>query len=165
MRKMKRLIALFAALAVIFSLGNSAFAAEQITPTEVMQSVDFAPRLPPGILRFDQIVDLGTSGRESFRWSVDANDYGYSKNEYKTNSTRLYLSITGDQTVSFRVTLYNITDPNNVTKVGEPVVKTILKNSSTKWSFSNLSHSQTYYFKFENLSNVLMNGTFVFSAN
>jgi hypothetical protein len=116
----------------------------------------------PGIALFaSQDYDLGTNGSIALSIANFTNGSSrYSDYNYKTNSTKIKVTMKSDISISVRVTLYDYATDAQVAQ-DTVTVGTIFNTSIT---FTNLSYSKKYYIKWENLGQQQVNITGSISA-
>jgi hypothetical protein len=116
----------------------------------------------PGISLFaTSDYDLGTNGSVSLNVSnFISGSSRYSDYNYKTNSSKIKVAMKNNISASIRVTLYDYATNNQVGQ-STVTVGTILNTSVT---FTNLSYSNKYYIKWENLGQQQINTTGNISA-
>lgn len=160
---MKKMLSALLALAMVFTLCTTAFAAEEnpaagdfcidgVTVTVTYKEKDAQPAasvetdtaLP--ITRATTTQDLGTNGSINLDWTVSSESSVRSKYNYKTNSEKMFVRMTaGEQSTSVTLKCYN----SNGTEVFAKTVD-VWTWLQAEFKITGLSYSNTYYFKLFN---------------
>lgn len=155
---MKRILSLIMAVVIVAScMVTPAFAVEPASAVIVeygneeiiIAHSDAVDNATPMVTRARQVIDLGTDGYISMTINnFNAGATHKTMFDYRTNSTKIKITMKSDIAVIVRVTLYDASTNSaiNQTTVNVGTV------SNTYVSFTNLIASKTYYIKYENVS-------------
>jgi len=172
---MKKALSLTLAAILLIALGSAPALAAQPTKSASHVIVEYNAPDPPspnessvfdgagsGAMRgaSPSDYDLGTNGSLSMTItnfapsSIRQSDYNY-----KTNSTKIKITMKSNIAISVRVTLY---DASNDSQVQQTTV--VVGTSNTAVTFTNLTYSKKYYIQYENLNQQQVNITGTISA-
>lgn len=167
---MKKLFSFMLTLVMLVACLSSTAFADELTPTVTVGTETKAVPVTDvrviekgeGLLRApSQEYDLGSNGSISLSIAnFEAGQVRVTQYKYKTNSTKIKVSMKSDISISVKVTLYDASNDAQLQQttvtVGTLTYKTV--------TFSNLSSAKRYYMKFENLGQQEVNITGSISA-
>lgn len=152
---MKKILSLLLSVFILCTCMLTPAAATEINPNEQIAVETARGSFTARAINEEQ--DLGSDGYVVLKVEdVEPNQVRISQYTYRTNSTKLVVKIKGDYDVAIRIRLYNAATETQFS------VKTVNISSSYSYvTFEPLTYADTYYFKFENLSQqkVTLSGT------